>query len=337
VRNRTRAAAGLSLLLAAVMSLSGCAWVGDLFSKEDYSSLRTQKGEVTNEDRLRASLASYTDADIVWFQYGDFDGDSVYEAFALTGTKNADFDGYDGVPWFITEDSAAELASEALWSMPEMWQLAGDTYMKTEQLGANESISRIFGVENSKVYEPDISGKVMSLTRESDTELTGTGSAYDGMADPEATDESGNPVEVGHTYKNYWFYYEDGVFREYGALDTYKRADLRAFTTGAAVLDELMNNGITEYQYQQLGDITEDERANIVENAGYIRSIMRRGNGIWNLNYYGANGENYYVTFKEDGGDLKVIDEGSGYYLTALCPDIAVYPQAQTESESSEG
>ncbi len=336
---KTKAAA--ALMAAILLTTSGCAWVGDLFDKTDYASMRQQEGEVTDEDRLRASLASYTADDILWFEYGDFDGDAVYEAFALTGTKDEEQEGaFDGVPWFVTEDYAAELATKTSWSMPELWKLGGDSYMKLEQLGAIDSISRLFGVENSKVYEPEISGRIMKLEKSGASELVAIGSAYDAMEDAEATDENGDPLGIGHTYKNYWFYYEEGVFKEYGALDTYKRADLREFPTGAAILDELLENGITKYQYdvlEQNGGLTEDQRANIAENAGYIKSIMRRGNGLWHLNYYGADSENYYITFKEENGDLTVIDEGSGHYLAALCPDIAVYPTAEEEPESSEG
>ena len=129
------------------------------------------------------------------------------------------------------------------------------------------------------------------------------------------------------TTKIYWFYLEDGEFHEYGADNTLRRADLRKYPTGSEIIDEIYKNGLTEALLREYYPGADEETLKtIAEEAGYFHSIMLRENGIINLNFYGAYEDCFYITFKINGNDVDVIDEGRGFYLPAAVEAIATYP-----------
>lgn len=308
-----------------------------MFTKRpDYSEYFSGGDEaLSDEEGFLANIAAYSDEEIAWHKYGDFDKDGTYEAFVITGNTDSETESFVGTPWFLTTDMAVEISPSSQWSAPELWELSGDIYLKIEETKDGESLSRLYGVEDSKIYEPAISGRVYDLCKISPTEFTAKAQRYDTFGESARTSEGESTL----TEKTYWFYLEEGIFREYGAKTDLKRGDMRMFDTGNAILDELLANGLTAYHLDRLeseGNFSEEEREYVAEKAGVIRNILRRGNGIWHLNYYGAYGDNYYITFREEAGDIKVIDEGEGYYLWALCEDIAVLPTEETE-ENAEG
>ena len=116
-------------------------------------------------------------------------------------------------------------------------------------------------------------------------------------------------------------------FREYGADDSLRRADLRAYKAGSEVIDVIYKQGlIDELLEKYYPNATEEELDYIAEEAGYFHSIMLRENGILNLNFYGAYEDCFYITFAVSETGSEIIDCGRGFYLPAAVPAIATYP-----------
>lgn len=276
-----------------------------------------------DEEALRAKLEEYSGGKIVWFMYNDYDSDGVYEAFAFTGSAGSSF--WQGKLWYVNENYAAELKETGKWTAPEIVEVSGTNFLFAENY--DDGLTYVFGIENSKVYETAVSGMFSALTQTSDGDFTAEFTSYDYYEDA-AEAEKEEP-----TKKLYWFYVKDGEFYEYGADNSLKRADLRAYPTGGEVISEIYESGLTNALLEKYySDADEETLARIAEDAGYFHSIMRRENGIINLNFYGADDDCFYITFRIEGSDVKIIDEGRGFYLPAAVEAIATYPEKETVS-----
>jgi hypothetical protein len=286
------------------------------------------------EEALRTVLKGYAEGSILWFECRDFDKDGTYEAFGFTaesGTTDAN-GGFDGSAWFVTKDYAVEMLGMGSYTYPKLAEFPGGALVLINQSG-EMGLTYIFGVENSKVYQPALSGKVRNFSQDENGDFTAWDLSYDRYADEE---ESAGEEP---TLKPYWFYYEDGEFREYGARDDLHRSDLKAYPAGAEFVNEIYYNGLTETLLEKYYPNASDEKLEeIAENAGYFDSILLRENGILQVNFKGAYEDWFYVTFRIGNGDLTLLDEGRGYYKKALIDSIATYPEeSASESEAAFG
>lgn len=317
---KTAAAFLTVLMLITLCSCSG-GW------KEDYEELLDKAvGKVDlakgiessdTETQLRERLAEYGDGNIIWFSFDDFDEDGTYEAFAFVGKAGAEY--MDGVLWYVNENYAAELKESGKWHTPEIVNANGTNFLFAENY--DDGLTYVFGIENSKVYETAVSGSFSHLTYMGGRDFTAEFTSYDYYEDEEKAKQE-DP-----TTKIYWFYLENGEFHEYGADDTLRRANLREYPTGSAVIDEIYQNGLTEGLINMYYPNADEETLNtIADEAGYFQSIMLRENGIINLNFYGAYEDCFYITFKINGSDVEIIDQGRGFYLPAAVEAIATYP-----------
>ena len=314
----------VALLLSVLMLLSLCscsfrreyeALLDDLVGKVDVSK---ETDSIDTEAALRDKLEEYSEGNTVWFQYADYDGDGKSEAFAFAGKVNADY--MDGVLWYVSEDYAAELNKSGKWKSPEIVNADGTQFLFAEN--CDDGLTYVFGVENSKVYEAAVSGMFTKLKYDGKKDFTAEFTTYDYYDDEEKSKEE-EP-----TTKIYWFYIKDGEFHEYGADDSLKRADLRKYPTASDIMDEIYDCGLTDKLLEKYyPDADEETLEYIADEAGYFDSIMLRENGIINLNFYGAYEDRFYITFKIDGSDAKVIDCGRGFYLPAAVEAIATYPE----------
>ena len=318
-----------AVLMAAVMVLTFCSCSG---WREDYEKfLDKLMGKVDMEQSLknpnaeedvRERLEEYSEGNIIWFKYDDFDGDGSSEAFAFVGKAGAQY--LEGVLWFVSESYAIELKESGKWESPEIIDADGTNFLFVENY--EDGLTYVFGVENSKVYETAVSGTFSHLTYTGGKDFTAEFTSYDYYEDEKAA--AGEEPST----KTYWFYLDGGEFYEYGADDSLRRADLRAYPTGSEVIDEIYNNGLTEGLIAKYySDADEETLDYIADEAGYFHSIMLRENGIINLNFYGAYEDCFYITFKIDGNDVYIIDEGRGFYLPAAVESIATYPVRETE------
>lgn len=323
---KTAAAFLTVLMLITLCSCSG-GW------KEDYEELLDKAvGKVDlakgiessdTETQLRERLAEYGDGNIIWFSFDDFDEDGTYEAFAFVGKAGAEY--MDSVLWYVNENYAAELKESGKWHTPEIVNANGTNFLFAENY--DDGLTYVFGIENSKVYETAVSGSFSHLTYMGGRDFTAEFTSYDYYEDEEKAKQE-DP-----TTKIYWFYLENGEFHEYGADDTLRRANLREYPTGSAVIDEIYQNGLTEGLINMYYPNADEETLNtIADEAGYFQSIMLRENGIINLNFYGAYEDCFYITFKINGSDVEIIDQGRGFYLPAAVEAIATYPVSEAKN-----
>ena len=323
---KTAAAFLTVLMLITLCSCSG-GW------KEDYEELLDKAvGKVDlakgiessdTETQLRERLAEYGDGNIIWFSFDDFDEDGTYEAFAFVGKAGAEY--MDGVLWYVNENYAAELKESGKWHTPEIVNANGTNFLFAENY--DDGLTYVFGIENSKVYETAVSGSFSHLTYMGGRDFTAEFTSYDYYEDEEKAKQE-DP-----TTKIYWFYLENGEFHEYGSDDTLRRANLREYPTGSAVIDEIYQNGLTEGLINMYYPNADEETLNtIADEAGYFQSIMLRENGIINLNFYGAYEDCFYITFKINGSDVEIIDQGRGFYLPAAVEAIATYPVSEAKN-----
>lgn len=322
------AAALLAVLMLITLCSCSSGW------KKDYEELLDKavgrvdlaKGieSADTETQLRDRLAEYGDGNIIWFNFDDFDGDGIYEAFAFVGKAGAEY--MDGVLWYVNENYAAELKESGKWHTPEIINANGTNFLFAENY--DDGLTYVFGIENSKVYETAVSGNFSHLTYTGGRDFTAEFTSYDYYEDAEKA-KNEEP-----TTKLYWFYLENGEFHEYGADDTLRRADLRKYPTGSAIIDEIYQSGLTETLLNEYYPNADEETLKtIADEAGYFQSIMLRENGIINLNFYGAYEDCFYITFKINGSDVEVIDEGRGFYLPAAVEAIATYPTKEAAGE----
>ena len=317
---KTAAALLAVLMLITLCSCSG-SWKNDYEDLLDKAvgkvDLNMELESADTETQLRERLAEYGEGNIIWFNFDDFDGDGTYEAFAFMGKAGAEY--MDGVLWYVNENYAAELKESGKWHTPEIVNANGTNFLFAENY--DDGLTYVFGIENSKVYETAVSGNFSHLIYTGGRDFTAEFTSYDYYEDGVMAKQK-DP-----TTKIYWFYLEDGEFHEYGADDTLRRADLRKYPTGSEIIDEIYKNGLTEALLREYYPGADEETLKtIAEEAGYFHSIMLRENGIINLNFYGAYEDCFYITFKINGNDVDVIDEGRGFYLPAAVEAIATYP-----------
>lgn len=314
------------LLLALLMVLSLCSCSGgwkksyEMFLDKLIGKVDVSKGiENTDaETAIRERLSEYSDGNILWFKFDDFDSDGIKEAFAFIGTAAAEY--FDGVLWYANENYAVEVAENGRWTVPDIISVDGANFVITENFG--NGLSYVYGVEGSKVYQTAVSGTFSHLTYIGGNDFTAEFTSYDHYEDEELS-KAEEP-----TTKLYWFYIKDGEFYEYGADATLKRADLRKYPTGGKIVDDIYKFGFTESLLKKYYEHADEEVLELIaKDAGYFKNIMLRENGIINLNFYGAYDDCYYVTFKINGDDLDIIDEGRGFYLPAAVESIATYPE----------
>lgn len=324
---KTAAALLAVLMLITLCSCSG-SWKNDYEDLLDKAvgkvDLNMELESADTETQLRERLAEYGEGNIIWFNFDDFDGDGTYEAFAFMGKAGAEY--MDGVLWYVNENYAAELKESGKWHTPEIVNANGTNFLFAENY--DDGLTYVFGIENSKVYETAVSGNFSHLIYTGGRDFTAEFTSYDYYEDGVMAKQK-DP-----TTKIYWFYLEDGEFHEYGADNTLRRADLRKYSTGSEIIDEIYKNGLTEALLREYYSGADEETLKtIAEEAGYFHSIMLRENGIINLNFYGAYEDCFYITFKINGNDVDVIDEGRGFYLPAAVEAIATYPIKEAAAE----
>lgn len=240
-------------------------------------------------------------SDISVFEYGDYDGDGIHEAFALLPKQgwNSDGEGYYGELWFVSprqctkihdEDSCLALSKEGAGPMlftAEVWY------------GGSGSTSYVWGVSQSSKAE--ILGKEFEG-------ISGGEMPNEFYMYPSAFDQSTDGT--GHTWKRYYFFLDGLELKEYGGL-WISRNQLEEVEGGEAILQKAEEEGWT------IGD------------------IYYRENGIINVNLH-DEWSNDNLTLRFDG--TAVVDTGErfgGVYKSASGLAEAVYPET-FEHEVSE-
>jgi len=256
-----------------------------------------------SEAALRALLEAEIKQQILDFKYDDYDGDGTFEAFAFMGeAQNPEEDeGYRGEIWFVNEQGAQQLEEASrhsiYWGLLDVLVFGERKFAAATTFGQTGGLVNVWGVKDGEPYLEKISGNGYSLEQIDDTNLllwqtTLDFGYYDGIL-------------MGRTYKPYWFYWDGESFREYGGTKITKE-QLRKCDGAAEILDGIY---------------------------GIVGDIFYRGNGIININHTVLQSEgdinNEYVTLRLNGTKISIDDtyeNVGGIYLSALAPDIAVYP-----------
>jgi major membrane immunogen (membrane-anchored lipoprotein) len=164
----------------------------------------------------------------------------------------------------------------------------------------------IWRVDGDNFYKAPISNVGINLTIDENEDITLMAVAVDNFT---MYDDN---INGANTWKPYYFYFDNG-FHEYGGSEI-PLEELLEFENAESYIDEI-------------------ESLN-----GEITNILKRGNGIININYRVPDPEvdylkwNYYYTLKIDDGKVTHITDNpdkpewdSGVYLPALLPEIATY------------
>jgi len=251
------------------------------------------------EEELRSLLTEATQWPVLSFEYGDFGGDGISVAFAFVEIEDRE-DYCEGELWFVGPEGAKKLEGGNYCLPVKMEAFGGRQFAVAEVYYSTSSMVNLWGVKDGRAYKEEISGHGGGLQRIGEKDFTLVCSAYDAnLTDGDWT---------GHTWKNYWFYWNGETFREYGGVKI-TEGQLRR-CDGAAVLDGLKAEGKT------IGD------------------IFYRGNGIINVNCvseYGQGASYSQVALQLSGTKVTAVEgeyvETGGSYAAALVPGIAVYPE----------
>jgi len=255
------------------------------------------------EAGLRAMLVPEVTQKILAFEYEDYDGDGTFEAFAFVGKEQEpDVDeSYMGEIWFVNARGAKKLEAyeHGYWGLINVHTFGKNKFAVLNLYATTGGCVSVWGVHGGKPRHESISGVGGGLRQIDDTSFT----LYHSTYDFDVTDG----ISTGHTWKDYWFYWDGKAFHEYGGVEI-TEAQLRKCGGAAKILD---------------GIKAEDET---------IGEIFYRDNGIINVNHfkaYGSSRSNYFTILHLDGTSVTVIEaeDPSGVYQAFLAPDIAIYPK----------
>lgn len=304
-----------ALCLAASLMVSACHTKAELPTETDITVAATEsealpKKPVTRpapptaeqEQALKDKLKEQAEGDIAQFICADFGADGSYQAFAIIGeVTQEDQQIYNGSIWYVSDSEVKRIGDENSYSTLVERPVGAETLVTTYSFFGMGSISCIYGVKDGSFYEDPISGQITGLVQQDDGTFTMIQDAYDGSLDG-----------TGHTWKNYWLYWDNG-FHEYGGIEI-TLSDLKKLDGAAPVLDE------------------------IDRQKGRIINILYRGNQVININYrtpwMGESDDdylnNYFINLTYDNGKVTVLpaDDNRGTYLEALLPSIAEYPKS---------
>lgn len=234
--------------------------------------------------------------ELLFWSYDDYNLNGENEAFAVTG-KNT----YGGTLWYINSDGIAKLNEDIGCDTIFTFTVSDDTKHLCLSTINFANYSLIWSVNEKNAVEEPISNVGQMFTILNNHNFTITQSAFDNML-------MGTSLVGGHTWKPYYFYYDNG-FYEYGGTEI--------------SVDELL-------QYENA-----DESLELIANKnGTITSIIRRSNNIININYSvpepGLEATQhldwyYNITLKIVDNKVFFVENDNGVYLPALVPDIAVY------------
>lgn len=265
----------------------------------------------------------------VWYSYGDYNKDGLAEGFVLTGEAGAGYWGdeepkedgtyesYYGRVWFVSEAGVTQLLGENYYALPECMELAGEQFVNFETLHASDSLSHLYQVTAEGAHDI-LPGAVMGITQLEDGRIEGWQSAYDICGDG-----------TGHSWKPYYFYYENGL-KEYGGI-VVEETVFRQYAGADAILDAVYAAGgrLGEILYFSYGSfyinyqVSSEFDEAVMVNA-YLEARLDEEQPF-TVNVVSCF-EGAETMLWNDIINLEVcyLD---GVYLSALLPEIAVYPE----------
>lgn len=262
---------------------------------------------------LKKSGAS--DNELCTYIEDDFDGDGTKEAFALIGSKFDEFDTQlvEGTVWFVSSNTCKSLRQSmgmGIADSPRYMKVGGTEYILFDDLYVSESVTYAWSVSDGSAVEAPFSG-VGSINMDSSDgkdRFRILKSAYDGEYDHTID------APIGHTWKYYYFFYNDETKRVEEYAGTQISADNVIFLCDVDIVGDKLPKG------------------------DKLDSLFCRGNGLIVLNYEHEEDDcTYYYHYIYDFINGNYIDDYGdedsgeypqmGTYAITICPDIANYPE----------
>ncbi|MDR1704609.1 MAG: hypothetical protein LBS19_07985 [Clostridiales bacterium] len=256
------------------------------------------------EKALREAVSAASGEEILMFEYADFDGNGVLEAFAFTGVEDEDEGTVDGRLWFTDGvNTPEELASGYYWSVDNHFTVDRQRFIVLEFYYTTASVSFVYGVRDGKPYE--LAGQIFggNLNFTDNDNITVVLDAYDGSYDKSMG------FSTGHTWKAYYLFWNNG-FKEYAGISITEEEFLK-YEGASAVLDEIKESGFE------------------------VTDIICRANGIISINLETEDESSIKyenITLTTDGGAVNVMGRNEGVYYAVINEDIAVYPPVYYEN-----
>lgn len=220
--------------------------------------------------------------------FGDFDGDGVNELIAIYGNKDyaVSEEFFSGGIWFASNNKAKKIFdSDCDWLAPQIVKSCGDTFIKLEKHYVTGLVSEYLLIKNSTAKIMTVPPFAMDLRP--DGEYGDFSASYN--ADAEYTHS-----ETEVRFEPYWFYYLNGSFGEYAGREITEKEFLE-YDGAQSVIDEMSQK---EFK---------------------LKNILKRSNGIINVN--GVTEDNWYCyrTLKYRGGKVTCSDVyNDGFYVEAV-------------------
>ena len=271
-------------------------------------------------EEITISEAGYKDAiiksskgKIVYEHYNDFDSDGICEMFAIVGEKVGN-DIISGEIWFANQHGVEKVEElRDYWINPKEYLFGDDTFVIFEEYFATGTVIYLWSVKDGKPIEQSLSAKGNGFEFNNYNEIVITDSAYDAIK--RVYDDwkvfPDDEYWEGHTYNEYYYYWNGDSFREYGAIEI--------------TIDELLKIGGTNELIEYIND-----------SGAIINQIYYRDNDVFQINYQKEDREGdsiatYYnfIMFRYEGKWVKLQEcvIGEGNVLKALNTSLAVYPK----------
>lgn len=295
----------------------------------------TGKLSMSRNSFLRAIEAA-SGEECVYDYYGFFDDDADCEMYALVGTAAGEDEGdyLKARLWFANTDGVQEVIPDQAEYDPstEVVTLKGRQFLILYQWVRDELVACVWGVYEGQPYETNLSGRGngFAVNAEYD-ELEVTENLYN----EEFYTDGGETVTTENCWQNYYFDFDGRNFKEYGGIPI-SIEDLKRLPGVESVLSQVDQSRIQTIFYRGNGVIN----MNYVYDFGYedgwyeigeyitmrFLNFRYRDGRIGMITNDGARTPNTVIwdlnAFQENPGDFW----GDGFYQSALCPDVAVYP-----------
>lgn len=258
-------------------------------------------------------LESIVSENVVFYEYGDFDGNNKCEMFAIVGEKESYYDYNDtmiGTIWYVDQNGAVELESCKIeyWSSPFKFTIKGYTFIAFARVTGMGSYTSLWGLIDEEPYELSFSGKMYGLVINEFEEIEVTQSTYD------LTYLKEDDLTLGHTWKQYYLYFDgDDGFKEYGGIEI-EVDDISKIPICQEIIKEINNKSckIDSIYYRENGIININISKENDSNIYYYNITLRYNDGKWNILSRKEGDRNY--------------DYNCGVYLNAYLPSIATFP-----------
>lgn len=276
------------LLAAGCLMLSACKNQAASVPEEAFLSESMIKGDMA--EKFKSELA-LEEGSLYFFYQDDYDKDGKEEAFAFTVSKLGDDGAFRGSEWFVDSEKKAWKLRENVWRSEADGILTtkGNIFWKLESDGSTGTTTYLWTVKEGKAVQSILSGEGGNFTQDEDTYVLYQ-DKFDASVDG-----------TGRTRKPYFFFYEDGDFKEYGG--SYLTFD-EAAELGIILPEDIKEEWISHCYLKANGDIyvnLSDGNSNF-----YLRFTEDKDDP--------ENRDGYFLNYKEDGWiDTQLVYDACSY------------------------